>query len=156
MKEKQGEHPFGDAGQIIAFVVFLIIWVVDSFFLKISVWLTDYISLYIRLAVAVITFAVSLYLLNASHKVVAGEHRPEKVITDGVFKYLRHPLYLSAILFYLVFIFATFSLASFIFWIGIFIFYNYIAGYEEKIMLAKFGEDYASYMQKTGKWLPKL
>ena len=156
IKEKQGEHPFGDTGQIIAFVIFLIIWLSDSFFLKFSTMWSDYVSIYIRLAIPAIILAISLYLLNASHKIVAGEHRPEMVVTDGVFKYLRHPLYMSALLFYMVFIFATFSLASFVFWIAIFIFYNYIAGYEEKIMEAKFGEDYALYKQKTGKWFLKL
>jgi protein-S-isoprenylcysteine O-methyltransferase Ste14 len=154
MKEKQGEHPFGDAGQLIAFGLFIIIWVMDSFFLKISVNAAGYVSLYVRLIVAAIIFGISFYLLKSSHNVVAGENRPEKVITGGVFKYLRHPLYMSVILFYLALIASTLSIISFILWVAIFIFYNYIAGYEEKLMEMKFGEEYKSYRQKTGKWLP--
>ena len=156
MEEKQGEHPFGDTGQIIAFIIFLIIWVADSFFMKVSTMLTDYIPLYVRLIIAVVVFAISLYLLNASHKVVAGDHRPAKVISDGVFRYFRHPLYMSALLFYVALIASTLSIISFAFWIGIFIFYNYIAGYEEKLLEMKFGEEYISYRQKTGKWLPRI
>jgi len=34
MKEKEGEHPFGDAGQLISLGVFLVVWVGDSFFLR--------------------------------------------------------------------------------------------------------------------------
>ena len=34
MKEKNGEHPFGDAGQLILLGVFLVVWVGDSFFLR--------------------------------------------------------------------------------------------------------------------------
>ncbi len=49
MKEKNGEHPFGDSGQLVLLVLFLLIWVVDSFLLKISTVLSDDISLYIRL-----------------------------------------------------------------------------------------------------------
>jgi len=143
MKEKQGEHPFGDAGQLIALALFIIVWIADSFFLKFSTILTTYVPSFIQLIVAVVIFAVSLYLLAASHKVIAGEHRPEKVICDGVFKYIRHPLYMSAILFYLALIVSTLSIISFVLCAVIFIFYNYIAGY-------------LSYKQKTGKWLPKV
>ncbi len=34
MEDKNGEHPFGDAGQLILLGLFLIVWVADSFFLK--------------------------------------------------------------------------------------------------------------------------
>jgi len=34
MKEKKGEHPFGDAGQLISLATFLIVWVTDSFFIR--------------------------------------------------------------------------------------------------------------------------
>jgi len=156
MKEKQGEHPFGDAGQLIAFAIFVIVWVADSFFLEFSTQLTSYVPFYVRTIVAVVILAVSLYLLSASHKVVAGENRPQRVIAGGVFKYLRHPLYMSAILFYLALIVSTLSIISFALWIAIFIFYNYIAGYEEKLMEIKFGDEYTSYKQTTGKWLPKF
>ncbi|UCC79020.1 MAG: isoprenylcysteine carboxylmethyltransferase family protein [Candidatus Zixiibacteriota bacterium] len=156
MKEKQGEHPFGDAGQLIAFGLFAIVWIADSIFLNFSTGLTGYVPSYVRTIIAIVIFAVSLYLLAASHKVVAGENRPAKVISSGVFKYIRHPLYMSAILFYTGLIALTLSMISFALWIGIFIFYNYIAGYEEKLMEIKFGEEYLSYKQKTGKWLPRI
>jgi protein-S-isoprenylcysteine O-methyltransferase Ste14 len=156
MKEKQGEHPFGDAGQIIAFIIFMIIWVVDSFFLKVTTSLTVYVSSIIRLIVALVVVIASLYLLMASHKVVTGEHRPQRVISDGVFRYIRHPLYMSAILFYVALIATTLSIISFAFWILIFVFYNYLASYEEKLMELKFGEEYVAYRQKTGKWLPRI
>jgi protein-S-isoprenylcysteine O-methyltransferase Ste14 len=156
MKEKQGEHPFGDAGQLIAFGIFVIVWVADSFFLKISTQPASFVTFYMRIIIALVILTVSLYLLSASHKVAAGENRPQKVISDGVFRYLRHPLYMSAILFYLVLIVSTLSIISFALWIAIFIFYNYIAGYEEKLMEMKYGEEYISYKQITGKWLPKL
>jgi hypothetical protein len=48
MKEKNGEHPFGDSGQVILLVLFLRIWVVDSFFLRISTFLYNDISLLVR------------------------------------------------------------------------------------------------------------
>jgi len=156
MKEKKGEHPFGDAGQIIALALFLILWIADSFFMKISIDLAVYIPLFVRLPIALLFLAGSIYLLIQSHNVLEGEDRPRKVISTGVFKYIRHPLYMSSILFYLALIISTASIISLFLWIVIFIFYDYIAGYEEKVMEMKFGEEYRIYKQKTGKWLPKL
>ena len=48
MKEKNGEHPFGDAGQSILLVLFLVVWFGDSFFLHKSTFLSDYVSLLIN------------------------------------------------------------------------------------------------------------
>ena len=41
MKEKNGEHPRGDAGQLILFGLFLVIWILDSFILHRSTFLAD-------------------------------------------------------------------------------------------------------------------
>ena len=156
MKEKQGEHPFGDVGQIIALIIFIIVWVLDSFFLRVSTMVAAYIPLYIRLIVALLVLAVSLYLLNASHKLVAGGRGPDRVITDGAFRFSRHPLYLGSVLFYLALTIFTLSIVSFVVWLAIFIFYDFIAGFEEKLLVSRFGEEYLSYRQKSGKWLPKI
>jgi protein-S-isoprenylcysteine O-methyltransferase Ste14 len=51
---------------------------------------------------------------------------------------------------------STLSLFSFLFFGLIFVFYNYIADYEEKLLEAKFGEEYIRYKNKTGKWLPRI
>jgi protein-S-isoprenylcysteine O-methyltransferase Ste14 len=38
--------------------------------------------------------------------------------------------------------------------VAIFLFYNTIAGYEEKLMEAKFGQAYIAYKKNTGRWIP--
>ena len=48
MKEKKGEHPLGDAGQLILFGLFLVIWILDSFILQRSIFLADHIPLVFR------------------------------------------------------------------------------------------------------------
>lgn len=156
IKEKKGEHPLGDAGQLILMAVFLVVWAVDSFFLHLSTFLSAYVPLFVRLVILVITFIIALYLFRSSHVVLESEQRPERVITNGVFGYVRHPLYLGGMLIYLGMGIATLSLFSLVVLIGIFIFYNYIAGYEEKVMERKFGEEYVKYKQRTGKWLPRI
>ncbi|MHA2358141.1 MAG: methyltransferase family protein [Candidatus Heimdallarchaeaceae archaeon] len=127
-----GEHRFSDIGQIILLICFLALWILDS-------------------------FGFYGFLAIKSLKAVFGEERetPE-VIAKGVFAFVIHPMYLSSILFYLGLIFISFSLSSFAFWIIIIIFYNFIASYEEKLLIKKFGEEYREYQDKVAKWIPGL
>ncbi len=74
----------------------------------------------------------------------------------GGFRYIRHPLYLGCVLIYLGLTIATLSIISFVLFLVIFIFYNYIAGYEEKLLDAKIGEEYKEYKKRTGKWIPTI
>jgi len=151
------EHPYGDSGQAILLVVFLVIWVLDSFIFKLSTVLAKYIPLYLRLILAGLVFMVSAYLAQSGLRVVFSEVRdPPQVIKTGVFSRMRHPIYLAALLFYAGLIFTTLSLISLAFWVGIFIFYNYIATFEEKRLEQKFGQEYVIYQKKVPKWLPCL
>jgi protein-S-isoprenylcysteine O-methyltransferase Ste14 len=156
MKEKNGEHPFGDTGQLILLVLFLVVWAADSFFLSLSTFPADYLPRYIRLTLLVASLLVAALLTKSGHVVVSHERRPSGLITTGAFKYVRHPLYLSCLLVYLGLVLSTASLVSLVLWVIICIFYNYLAGYEEKLLESKYGEDYRIYREKTGKWLPML
>jgi protein-S-isoprenylcysteine O-methyltransferase Ste14 len=156
MKEKNGEHPFGDAGQLILLVLFLSIWGGDSFLLRKSTFLSDYLPLYLRLSILALTITIALYLFKSGHVAVSHQKRPDNILTDGAFRYVRHPLYLASILTYFGLMFATASLFSLAFIAGAFIFYNYIANYEERLMMLKFGEEYGNYQKRTGKWLPRI
>jgi protein-S-isoprenylcysteine O-methyltransferase Ste14 len=117
----------------------------------------NYIPLAIRLVLAGLCFLIAAYLVFTSHKIIFEEVRdPPRVIDTGVFSLIRHPLYFSALLVYVGFFFATLSLFSLLLIICIFIFYDYIAHFEEKKLQETFGEPYASYMKKTPKWFPRL
>ena len=41
-------------------------------------------------------------------------------------------------------------------WVVIFIFYNHIAGYEEKLLEDRFQAAYRNYKKRTGKWVPLI
>jgi protein-S-isoprenylcysteine O-methyltransferase Ste14 len=156
MRERRGEHPFGDAGQLIALGVFLVVWVADSFFLHVSTFLSHHIPLYVRLPILAVALLAAVFLFRSGHVVVSGEQRPGNVVSTGAFRYVRHPLYLASLLVYLGLVVSTASLLSLGVFVGIFAFHNYIAGYEEKLLEAKFGEEYREYKKRTGKWLPRI
>jgi protein-S-isoprenylcysteine O-methyltransferase Ste14 len=79
------------------------------------------------------------------------------LITDGIYAYLRHPLYSAHLLW---------GIAQ------VMMLHNWIAGYaylavviprtliriqkEEQVMLDKFGDEYRSYLEKTGGIFPQL
>ncbi len=156
MRENKGEHPWGDAGQLIALGLFLLIWGGDSFFLHASTFLAEGVPLILRLLLLGLAIAAAVYLFSSGHVVLSEEQRPARVITTGPFRYVRHPLYLASLLIYLGLAVSTMSLVSFVLLVGIFAFHDYIASYEEKIMEAKFGEEYRRYEQETGKWIPRM
>ena len=47
-KDLAGEHPLGDIVQLIFLILFLAVWILDSFVLKYSTFLSESISWYIR------------------------------------------------------------------------------------------------------------
>lgn len=150
-----GEHVLGDAVQIILFVIFLTVWIVDSFFIRYSTFVSGYIPLFVKIPFATVILCIGGYLAKAGHDIIFKEVREEPcVVTRGVFGRVRHPLYLAAILFYLGLLLFTFSIIAGIVWIVIIIFYNYIARYEEKLLIEKFGEDYEKYMRRVPRWIP--
>lgn len=156
-KDLIGEHTFGDIGQIILLVLFLVIWSLDSFVFKYSTRFLKIIPLYVNIPIAIICLGVAFIIAKISLKIVFGERRePPEVITKSVFGWVRHPVYLSALLLYIGLILSTLSVISFLFWFIIFIFYNYIASHEEKMLIEFFGSEYKNYIKKVPKWIPKM
>ncbi len=156
MKEKNGEHPFGDAGQLILLGLFLSVWITDSFFLDLTTRMRPYVPLAVRLGVGGAIMIGAALIARAGHVVVSGRERPGRVIKEGIFRYVRHPLYLASRLFYLSLFHMTFSIASAVVMVFGAIFYTYLANYEEKLMLRRFGSEYEQYMMTTGKFLPRI
>jgi protein-S-isoprenylcysteine O-methyltransferase Ste14 len=156
-EDLSGEHPYGDIGQIIAFVIFLPIWIIDSFVFRLSMILADYLPIYLQLILAALFFVLAGYFVRSAHQVIFNKVRtPSQVISNGVFSRIRHPMYLGVILFYLGLFFITFSLLSLAFLVIIFLFYDHIASFEEKQLEHKIGKEYISYKETTPKWLPRF
>ena len=76
LPEKNGEHPYGDAGQLILLVLFLVIWVGDSFFMRSSTILADYVPLFPRLIILGLALSAAWALIKSGHAVVSHGERP--------------------------------------------------------------------------------
>lgn len=141
---------------MILFLIFLVVWISDSFFFHWSTFLHDLVPSYIRMGFLVLALFMTFILIRSGHVVISGKERPNHVVDTGAFHYVRHPIYLGALLAYLGTAISSMSLFSLALLIPIFIFYNYIATYEEKLLERKFGTAYKEYKKRTGKWLPRL
>src|SRR4030042_2656409 len=138
-----GEHTFGDAGQVIIAVCFLVVWVLDSFVLKYTTYLNNYIPLAFQITLGVIILLVAVYMARTGMNIVFNEVRETPgVIRKGLFGVVRHPIYISEMLLYLGFLFIRTSLATAAIWIIAIGFLHYLSRYEEKLLLARFGDDY--------------
>ena len=156
MERKNGEHPFGDTGQVILFLCFMVLWIGDSFFLRGSTFLSSYIPLWVRLSIMILALGIAVALAKSGHVVVSHDHPPAGVLSSGAFRYVRHPLYLASLLFYVGLAVSTACLFSMGLLLIIFFFYDFIAGYEERLLEQKYGEDYRHYKRATGRWLPNF
>ncbi|MBN2009996.1 isoprenylcysteine carboxylmethyltransferase family protein [candidate division KSB1 bacterium] len=152
-----GEYRWGDIWQVILLVIFLVVWIADSFFLQYSTWLISYVPSVVRLIFGLSFSIGSVIMARTSLNIVFGEVREKpEVITKGLFGIVRHPVYLSAILLYLGFISFSLSLLSVMVWVVIIGFYHFLARYEERLLLVEFGEEYETYMKRVPMWIPKL
>ncbi len=98
---------------------------------------------------------VSGYIANTGLKIVFGTpHTEPKVIDYGVFKWVRHPIYLSAIGLYMGLLLIKMSISASIVWVFAIVLYYGLSRFEERLLLERFGDDYALYMNKVPMLLP--
>ena len=151
------EHPLSDKLQAILPIPFLVVWALDSFVYKVSTFLMGFISLQIRLLLACATFIIAFQLLRLSHKAIFDDaHDQPGVIDSRVYRLVRHPMYAGTLLIYLGFVLSTLSLFSLVYWVGVFLVYDYFATYEENDLIRIFSEEYIEYQKRVPKWIPKI
>ena len=152
-----GEYTVGDAGQIILACLFAATWILDTFFLKYTTFLTHYVPQGVRIPFGVVLLVLSCILARNGLSIVFGEKRETPgVIRKSVFGVVRHPVYLSEILLYLGLLMLSMSLAAAVVWLIAIGFLHYISRYEERLLLVRFGEDYEKYMREVPMWIPRI
>ncbi|HEY9183870.1 MAG TPA: isoprenylcysteine carboxylmethyltransferase family protein [Salegentibacter sp.] len=98
---------------------------------------------------------LALLQLKTNLSIFPSPVRGSNLITHGLFKYIRHPIYSGILL-------SAFSLALYlgsgykllIAFLLLILFY-FKSRYEEKLLLQKFPE-YGNYMKHSGRFLPRL
>jgi protein-S-isoprenylcysteine O-methyltransferase Ste14 len=155
--ELTGEHTLGDAGQLFFFFLFGVVWVADTFFLKYTTFPNQHVPSVVRGTLGAVVLVLSAYLAHTGLAIVFGkEQEHHGVIRREVFSLVRHPIYLAEILLYLGLLLLSMSLTAALVWLMAIGFLHYISRHEERLLLARFGEDYEQYMQDVPMWIPRL
>ena len=112
----------------------------------------------------IVLFAFAIWLLWRSHHdlgrhwtVTVALRFEHELITGGVYKYMRHPMYSAHLLWAIAQIMILHNwIAGYSFLIAQIPFYVIRIKNEEAMMIEQFGADYEAYMKKTGRLIPKL
>jgi len=87
---------------------------------------------------------------------VSATRKEHKLVTNGIYKYIRHPLYTFGSSMFVAF--GMMADSWFVAALGIltFILMAIRTPKEEANLIAKFGDEYREYMKRTGRFLPKI
>jgi len=152
--DEDAELPHSHLLQVVYLILFLIVWLLDSFVFSFSTFLANFIPLVLRVVLALTVLAPSYGIILLAHWLLFNKKLPG-LVTVGIFAHVRHPMYLGIILAYLVCIIGTMSLLSIIPWLLIIHLYNIMANYEEQKLEQKFGKEYLEYKRRVPKWIPR-
>ncbi len=109
-------------------------------------------------------FAGALFLLWRSHADLGRNwsatlqiRQEHSLITDGIYRYIRHPMYAAHLLWAIAQgLLLENWLAGWAFLVISVPFYLLRVPKEEKMMLEQFGEEYREYISRTGRMIPKF
>jgi len=147
-RDLAGECKWGDPVQFILFFVFMIAVVLDKSVFNFSNNFSSFFPTWARWLAGLISILAGVIFIQDGHRVFDEVRRP-RVIKEGVFKIVRHPIYLGSIMTYFGFSIISMSVLGFLILLPIAAFYYYISVYEEKLLLEKFGDEYRNYMKET-------
>lgn len=87
---------------------------------------------------------------------VSATRREHKLVTDGIYRYVRHPLYTIGSALFLSFGMMADNWFIILLAILAFIVMAIRTPKEEANLIEKFGDEYREYMKRTGRFLPKF
>jgi protein-S-isoprenylcysteine O-methyltransferase Ste14 len=114
--------------------------------------------------IGVVLFAGATVMLWKTHQDLGRNWTPtlglreeHTLVTEGIFKSIRHPMYSAHLLWAIAQpLILTNWIAGFSFLVAQIPQYLLRIGAEEEMMLEKFGQEYQEYMNRTGRFLPRL
>ena len=82
---------------------------------------------------------------------------PRRLVVQGLYRYVRNPMYLSVTTIVLGELLLTRSSALLVYWTIWFAVVNlFVMGYEEPTLRRRFGAAYDEYTRQVSRWMPRL
>ena len=144
-----------DIGQLVIFILFMALWIPDIFF-GYSNFLNQCLPFAVRLPIGIVLLILAIYTAGTGLYIVFGKDARNRVVRKGVFRFVRHPIYLGEITLYFSLLLINLSLAATGVWVVGTIFLHWISRNEEKQLLENYGKEYEEYMKEVPMWLPRM
>lgn len=133
----------------------VLVWLAADF-LAFSIYDFKFLGLIVGVVGASFLLNMFVYFALAGRGTPAPFDPPKRLVTNGLFRYVRNPGYIGGVLVIVgegiffestvVFIYATFM------WV---MFHTYVVYYEEPSLKKIFGESYDEYLKITPRWIPR-
>lgn len=150
-----GEHAITDIGQLVLFIVFVLIMVLDKFIFHYSLNAIGTLPVIVSMPVFVILFLSGVFLINQSYRVIFGKEKKKSgFVQEGVFRLVRHPMYTGSMLLFLSFVILSYSILALGVWVFICVFYYFVSKHEEKLLYLKLGQTYQNYKNEVPMFIP--
>jgi protein-S-isoprenylcysteine O-methyltransferase Ste14 len=151
------EMPHAHFYHIFLPILFITIWILDTSFLKISTIFDVFVPFLLRLILFGLILIIALSFIQVSHKTLFKSHQPPtSLIKKGILGRTRNPMYFGILLIYVACICLSISLVSIAVFFLIFIVYNNMVKFEEKILENLFGDQFLEYKKTVPRWFPKI
>ncbi len=113
-------------------------------------------------ATPVIALGIVLYVWSVANFAAVGDgtpglwDSPRRVVASGPYRWVRNPIYVSALLIVLgeAWLFLSPRLLAYAGGMAVF-FYLFVAGYEEPTLRRRFGDAYLDYRRAVPRWIPR-
>ncbi|HEX9225897.1 MAG TPA: isoprenylcysteine carboxylmethyltransferase family protein, partial [Arthrobacter sp.] len=103
-----------------------------------------------------VLFVLTLHTLGTNLTDTVVTRREHFLVTDGPYRWVRHPFYVSAAVLYASAALVTGSLLLFISGLLTLAVLVVRTRKEEDQLLQRFGDEYCRYMQRTGRFFPRF
>jgi protein-S-isoprenylcysteine O-methyltransferase Ste14 len=113
------------------------------------------IAIAVLLAMGLVILGLSFLALGRSLTAHPIPAKKGELVTDGLYRFARHPIYTGVLALGLAMTLVGGLLPHTLFFIALLVLLNYKASFEEQLLRARY-VGYASYAEKTGRFLPKL
>ncbi|MHA1670594.1 MAG: methyltransferase family protein [Promethearchaeota archaeon] len=151
------EIPHAHLYHVLLPIIFMVIWILDTNIFRISTILDNYFPFILRLIFFIVILIIAFSFIQISHKTLFKSHEPPTTLIDeGILGRTRNPMYFGILLIYVACIFLSISLISIGIFLLIFLIYNKMAIFEEKILEEKFGNEFRDYKKRVSRWFPKI
>lgn len=126
-------------------------------------WATLLLPLWVRISgiflavIALVWFILVHRSLGNNLSVMISIKEQQTLVTDGIYRWMRHPMYTAFYILHIAVFFLTSNWFIGLTWLaGLTVIIALRVNREEAMLLARFGDQYHHYMKGTGRFIPRF